>query len=98
MNDPNDGAGNIEVPGAVDTYTLEVRRARSVTFVAVEGSENGNLSWTLVAPDGTTVFENEGLWSGNELGPFRLTQGDYTIYVSGENGSTGTYRFDVRGG
>jgi hypothetical protein len=27
-----------------------------------------------------------------------LTQGDYTIYVSGENGSTGTYRFDVRGG
>jgi hypothetical protein len=98
MNDPDDGAGNIEAPGAVDRYTLQVRRAQSVTFLAVEGSDEGSLTWTVVAPDGTPVFENEGLWSGNELGPFRLTQGDYTIYVGGENGATGTYRFDVRGG
>ncbi len=88
------GMGEIESPGSSDIYTFTSEGTQSVYFAA--GGESGPLVWSLAAPDGTLLFENSRLWDSNDPGVFALDQpGPYTITVTGEAGSTGTYGFSL---
>ena len=91
------GMGDIETPGAVDIYTLTVDTERDVTFRANIGPDEGGIEWSLTSGSGDLVFENEGVWGGNVLGPFTLAPGDYTLVVGGENNSVGQYQFELIG-
>jgi hypothetical protein len=48
---PAPGAGNLEVPGAVDIYRFEATAGQPVTFDVLDS--NGDLSWVVNAPDGS---------------------------------------------
>ncbi len=90
---PGPGAGNIERPGAMDIYTLSVRRAATVYFDHKNSS--CAIRWTAEAPDGSFLFSNQFMCSGHP-GVRELDQiGDYTITVFGNQNATGTYSFKV---
>lgn len=90
---PQDGMGRIESPGAQDIYTLELAEAAELRFAAL--GEDTRASWTLTAPDGTPLFEDQRLWAGNNPGVFTLEPGAYTVTVRGDLGQTGAYQFSV---
>lgn len=90
---PQDGAGNIETPGAKDSYTFALDTAQNVYFSA-QGEQNRML-WTLTDPNGVNLFENQRLWDGNDPGAFALEAGTYTVTASGDDDDTGTYQFGI---
>jgi hypothetical protein len=90
---PETGMGRIETPGAQDIYTLELTDAAELRFAAL--GEESRALWTLIAPDGTPLFEDQRLWTGNTPGVFALDPGIYTVTVRGDMGQTGAYRFSV---
>ncbi|TVQ51238.1 MAG: hypothetical protein EA377_13075 [Phycisphaerales bacterium] len=90
---PGLGAGNIERPGAMDLYTLNVTEATTVFFDHMNSS--CAIRWTAEAPDGSFLFSNQAMCSGHP-GLRELDQlGEYTITVFGNQNATGTYSFKV---
>ena len=89
---PAPGAGNLEVPGAVDVYTFDGLGGQEVLFDWLSGS-NVLLGWALAAPDGSLLFDQ----------PFQDLQlilpqsGTYSLTVDG-NGldDFGIYSFALR--
>ena len=94
--EPREGAGNVEVPGAQDSYLLILNEPAEVTFVALGYSEDSGVVWTVFDLDDNPLFVEEGLWQGNDLGPFNLEAGAYNIIVTGVVNLTGTYGFEIR--
>ncbi|MBK8021941.1 MAG: hypothetical protein IPK19_11085 [Chloroflexi bacterium] len=88
---PSAGAGNLEVPGAEDHYTFTATAGQSLVFDVL--AQNGNLSWTLVGPDGTSVFSTSGFSDRAQA----LTQsGTYTLRLYTDAvADTGTYSFKI---
>lgn len=93
-NSHGPGSGHIEASGAFDVYTLTIEDEQAVIFVAL-GNED-DLRWRVEDAEGERLFADEGLWQGNELGPFTLSPGTYTITVQTARGAAGTYSFAVR--
>lgn len=93
--EPLEGAGNIETAGAIDSYLLILQEDAEVMFLAQTVS-NASILWTLYDLDDEPIFFQEGLWLGNDLGPFALEAGAYNIHVRGETNNTGTYDFEIR--
>lgn len=54
---PGTGAGNIEIPGAVDIYTFDTAAGQEANFDWLTGS-NGHIHWQLQAPDNTVLFDS----------------------------------------
>lgn len=88
---PGPGAGNIEVAGAIDTYTFTITETTEI--YAQELGGGCLIGWTLTAPSGATVFNDTNICGANP-GLRTLSQpGTYTVTVSGAGSTTGTYGF-----
>ncbi|MAU00390.1 MAG: hypothetical protein CL608_24880 [Anaerolineaceae bacterium] len=88
---PSTGAGNIEVPGAVDIYTFDALAGQEALFDWLSGN-NILIRWQLQAPDSTVLFD--GFLLDQQL---ILTQtGSYTLTVRGVGiDDFGTYSFTL---
>ena len=86
---PEAGAGNLEVPGAIDRYEFAATADQAVIFDVLSGNA-GEVRWSLHAPDGSEVFDS--LYFDQER---TLPQGGtYTLTLSGLNvASSGVYSF-----
>ncbi len=88
---PAPGAGNLEAPGATDTYTFDAGTGTTAVFDALSASTNV-VRWALVAPDGTALFDS--LFVDRQL--VLPATGTYALTVSGlQITSSGTYSFRV---
>jgi len=75
---PAAGAGNIELPGAVDVYYFDGAAGQTILFDVLVGAA-GQFRVTLNAPDGTELFSN--FYVDHEI---VLPQtGQYTLSISG---------------
>jgi hypothetical protein len=95
QDNPADGAGDIELPGAVDNYTFTATN-NEVVYVRDLGCNNGNLVWSL-KKTGSVAFSNQQLCAGDR-GQFKLNAGDYTLSVTMNtltNFSSGLYSFAI---
>ena len=87
---PAAGAGNIEVPGAVDIYRFDAEALQGATLRVFDSNED--LAWRVTAPDGSVVVARTPI-DLDELLILRQT-GTYTITVEGfALDGTGTYGF-----
>ena len=90
---PSAGAGNIELPGSVDTYTFTGAAGQTV-FVDQLSASNCSLTWALTGPGGATVYDSQGICA--DPGQFTLgAAGTYTLSVTGTGSATGTYSFRI---
>lgn len=90
---PGPGAGNIEEPGSVDEYTLNVTEPVLVYFDEQDGS--CSIQWRAEAPGGEVLFDNDAMCSGDP-GLVMLDQiGEYLIHGYGGQSATGTYSFTI---
>jgi hypothetical protein len=92
-DDPEEGAGTIELPGSMDVYTFSADAGERVFFEGFFGSV-GNLRWSCEDEDGLLLFSNQAITSDFAR---TLTRGGiYTIKVFSANFiSTATYAFEV---
>lgn len=96
LNQPEEGAGIINVPGAQDVYHFHAEAGQEI-FVEVLQSERslGFLTWQLVDDSGNVLFD-ECLRCVN---PGKITLekgGDYQLLVGGfQHAGTGAYSFQV---
>ena len=89
---PGPGAGNIEGPGAIDTYAFEASAGDETVFDALAAPASG-LRWSLQAPSGAVIFD--GIFADREEA--LPSTGTYTLTVSGLNvTSLGVYSFQLR--
>ena len=93
---PQAGAGHIEAVGGQDSYLLILDAPAEVSFIALGEDDDASILWSVHDPDGNALFVDEGLWEGNELGPFSLDAGAYNIVTYGYVNSFGTYSFEIR--
>jgi hypothetical protein len=88
---PAPGAGNLEVPGALDIYTFDGLAGGGVIFDALVGN-TGLARVILTAPDGTELFNGFYL---DQQAVFSQS-GPYTLRVEGLTmTSTGIYSFQL---
>jgi hypothetical protein len=98
--EPQPGAGAIESPGGLDTYTFSAEAGQRLTFdvddAAIECPPL-ELTWALHDAQGIAIFENETLFICTDQGPFELSAtGSYTLTVDPTADWTGEYSFTVR--
>lgn len=88
---PGPGAGNVEVPGAVDAYSFDATAGTTAIFDRVSGPASG-LRWILRSPSGSEVFDS--IYTDREQ--LLDESGTYTLAVSGLSvAGTGTYSFSL---
>ncbi len=84
---PVEGAGNIDPPGAHDTYTFAGIAGESIYLQRLAG-DVWALDWNLLDPDGVQLKWNR---ISGDLGRFELTKtGNYEVDVYGRDGGSGT--------
>ncbi len=86
-------AGNIEAIGEVHIYTFSLTSEQDIMFAGL-GADDA-IVWQLESNAGEIVFEREGLWFGNLVGPYALSEGDYSLQVIGQASTTGNYSFQI---
>ncbi|MEQ8674573.1 MAG: hypothetical protein RLP44_23785 [Aggregatilineales bacterium] len=91
-----DGSGEIEQSGAVDVYTFTLADPQTIYLGGQTITDGVNLAWSLKSEDGAVIFEDRGLWSGNDPGEYALDAGTYQVFVFGEQGQIGAYEIIVR--
>ncbi len=90
---PGPGAGEIEQPGSVDVYLLDLVAGDLVYFDEISGG--CSLRWSCEAPDGTMLFSNNTSCI-TDPGLFEIgLTGTYEIRVDGNQSAVGTYSFQV---
>ncbi len=104
-NNPETGAGEIDVPGGFDCYTFEGQSGQEIVFDALFSSpqsesfcatESLRFDWGCTGPNDEVVF---GPIPFNVFGDPRATlpaSGTYTILVDATTITTGTYSFRLR--
>ncbi len=85
---PAAGAGNIESPGAQDTYALSIPSGGASVLLNVLG-DDCTCQWSLRAVNGALIFDRQPI-SDTRVG---LGAGSYTLRVTGAGADTGTYSF-----
>jgi hypothetical protein len=96
---PSPGAGKLEEPGAVDTYTFTATAGEVVFFESISQAPafSNNLRWQLLAPNGLAVFSS---FFANSQGRTVLpTAGEYKlrIFTDGNQAAwVGPYSFSTR--
>jgi len=93
---PGVGAGNIEATGATDLYTFTAAAGQKVYFDEISGNCFSTVHWKCVDSDNAVIFDEQLGGLCTDVGERTLLKGgNYTIIVSGDNGSTGTYQFSI---
>jgi hypothetical protein len=88
---PAPGAGNLEAPGAIDTYRFSGIAGQTIIFDALAGN-TGQFWVMLTAPDGATVFDSFFVDVQTTL----TQTGTYSLTVrGGQVTSSGTYSFQL---
>ncbi|MFK7961562.1 MAG: hypothetical protein AB8G96_13665 [Phycisphaerales bacterium] len=86
------GGGELETPGSIDTYEIELVAGTRVFFETYDIS-NFSLRWRAESPSGSELFD---VGIGTDTGPFDVTEsGTYTITVFDNAADTGTYGLTV---
>jgi predicted secreted protein len=90
---PAPGAGNIEEPGSLDSYTFEATAGQVVYFDLQEGF-NDDWRWKLEDSQGTVIFNQ---LFRNDPGSYELELGGtYSMTIGNQNSDhTGTYQFQL---
>jgi len=90
---PAPGAGNIEEPGALDSYTFEATAGQVVYFDLQEGFNN-DWRWIVEDSQGNVIFTQD---FRNDPGSYELELGGtYTMTIGNQNSDhTGTYKFQL---
>lgn len=83
--------GNITSPYQFDEWTFSAASGQQIQFGLIGGAENG-IQFELTGPDGYVGFQNLTTNSSIITLP---TAGTYNLIVSGANGATGAYAFEV---
>jgi len=84
-------AGDIAVPGQVDTYLFDATAGQPLFFDRTDGSQF-RLDWALTAPGGAELFRAPIA----DQGPLGLTEsGQYTLDVYGQGDDTDAYQFTI---
>jgi hypothetical protein len=92
---PAVGAGNLETPGVHDVYTFTAAPGQSVYFEDRGATPNGQIRYDVYDDRGTALF-GEWLNGGQDIGRRTLARGGaYTIIVSGNANTVGTYSFKL---
>ncbi|MFK8026267.1 MAG: hypothetical protein AB8G26_20090, partial [Ilumatobacter sp.] len=88
VGDPGPGAGQIEFPGSVDAYRIDLVEGQRVFFDAGDSCEgDDSLTWRLVVPDGDQFFRLNPLIDligncGGDTDPITIDEtGRYTVEV-----------------
>jgi hypothetical protein len=90
---PAPGAGNIEQPGDIDTYTFTVDPGQVVFFNEVS-TTSCSLLWTLADESEAVIFSESFGQCVGDPGTFTLAGGTYTLTVEDPNGNlSATYSF-----
>ncbi|MDZ4755704.1 MAG: hypothetical protein SGJ09_00400 [Phycisphaerae bacterium] len=90
---PGTGAGNLETPGSIDVYALNVVFPTTVYFDELRG--NCSIFWGAVDPNSTSLFANNVICV-TDPGTFTLlSPGVHLITVKSPSGGIGTYAFRV---
>ena len=98
---PGPGAGQIETPGVVDSYTFTATAGQRVYFdEQVNESCGARLWWRCVGPTNEVLFDEVfaafGPCGASDPGLRTLTNGGtYTITVYGQGDATSAYAFNV---
>ncbi len=91
---PAPGAGSIEEAGSVDEYEIAIGAGDEFIPLALSGS--CSLRWSMEAPSGAVIFENDTLCTGFPAGLFTAAEsGIYRVRVFGSGSAVGTYSFRV---
>jgi len=89
---PGPGAGNLEVPGALDVYAFN---AAGGERIAVLGSACAvDASYALVAPSGR-ILVRAAVCGTNTVIDLPAETGDYEVQVSADPGAGGTYTLQI---
>jgi Caspase domain len=92
-------AGNIETPGALDTYSFTADKDQRIYLDVRECPTSGYLVWSLLRPDEEPLFEDESLCSTGSTYDQTETlpqAGSYRLIVKGSDDDTGTYRVKIQ--
>jgi hypothetical protein len=100
-NVPSPGAGILETPGALDSYTFQATTGQSVYFDALTGNPcDPRLRWKCVGPTNQVLFDQwltatPGCGNGDPGTMTFPASGTYTVTVYGFTDATGNYAFQV---
>ncbi|HET9129966.1 MAG TPA: matrixin family metalloprotease, partial [Terriglobia bacterium] len=95
VNAGNNIIGIISFPGEEDTFTFSLTSDARLYF-DILSPNSSSIVWSLVGPAGTVVggrpfTSTDSHDIGNPL--LNLIAGDYTVFIDGTTGTTGTYAF-----
>jgi len=88
------GSGDIETPGVIDEYALEVTAGQTIYFDGVESASG--VRWNVFDSDDTRLISSTYSVNRDLENITFETAGTYIIRVWGEGDATGTYGFELR--
>ncbi len=97
---PAAGAGNLESPGAQDTYTFSGTTGQSIFFDGIISNAGFGIYWTLTSPTNVTLFNTSvnsdgGQRTLSETGTYTIKVYDYYLSDYYNSGNTGSYSFRI---
>jgi hypothetical protein len=93
LDDPASGAGNLETPGAFDTYSFTGTAREQVFLDTLSFSGVNTINYRLIAPSGTQLDSQQ--FNLGDMGTMELPEtGTYTIEV-GEIGNDGIGTYSI---
>jgi N-acetylglucosamine-6-sulfatase len=93
---PGAGAGNIEVPGALDAYAFEGIAGQTIVVDDLTTGNCSGLEWSASLPDGAPLVGEQELGCPGSRSLLLPQTGRYAIDVRGSGDATGTYSFALR--
>lgn len=88
-DEPYEGSGALETPGAVDRYRVTARAGDTLYFHWLEGDLNA--FYQLIDPAGEQLFSQYGGSWRHDVS----ADGEYTVEIRGYRNASGAYRFQL---
>jgi hypothetical protein len=95
LDEPDEGAGVIAVPGEIDEYQFTADAGATLYFDSISGSTD--LRWSLRDEEDNDIFNNQWTRDTDDPGEFTLERGGvYTVSVFGSQTTIGEYSIQIR--